>query len=314
MRTLASLLAMMLVWPASAALAFGQKKQAKTQPRKNADTVVFAVSRGSAGSSVDPIVIINQGRYTHPPSGDSDISQLERFAGLYYRAGQKYRLMFGGGEAGAVTIKGWSGKDRDCSRTEGSAEIQSSAASARIGGKVMGLATNSRLLGRAESSRRFPTPSEREQVGELAGSIYRQKGVPASLRQEMKTINMTATDLDGDSREEIIATFLIKKPKGARAAHVLFVLAEPASKGFRAALTQYGHITEKDLMSGASFDDLGEEVLAEVLVDQLDLDRDGTAEVIIADTSFEGITYRIYKKQKGRWRKAYEFYNYRCAF
>jgi hypothetical protein len=38
------------------------------------------------------------------------------------------------------------------------------------------------------------------------------------------------------------------------------------------------------------------------------------AEVITMTTSFEGATYKIYRKQKGQWATVYEFYGYRCAY
>jgi len=285
---------------------------AQTAAKKSKESItLFAVSKTQNGTSLDPLVIIDQGRFIQPPSGESDNSKLRRFANSYYQPGRKYRFLFGGGEAGTITVKKWMGRDRDCSRTLAAAEIKSAT---RLREKVMGLATNSTTLGRRRSSRRQPTVTERKAVTELAEKVYRQKGIPAALASNLDAINMTAVDLNSDGRDEIIGTFLIKKLTASKAAYMLLVFAEPKGKSFSVSFSQYGQVTEKDLPGGASIDQIGRNVLASILVDHIDLDRDRTSEVIIADTSFEGITYRIYKKQKGGWRNIYEFYNYRCAF
>lgn len=285
---------------------------AQTAAKKPKETVtLFAVSKSQNGVSIDPVMIIDQGRFAQPPSGQSDNATLRRFASTYYQPGRKYRFLFGGGEVGTVTVKKWLGRDRDCSRTQALADTKSPV---RLKERVMGLATNSTALGRRRSSRRLPTAAERKAVTDLAEKVYKQKGVSAALASTLNAINMTAVDLNSDGRDEIIGTFLIKKLTGGKAAYMLLVFAEPKGKSFTIAYSQYGQVTEKDLPGGASIEQIGRDVLASILVDHIDLDRDRTSEVIIADTSFEGITYRVFKKQKGGWRNVYEFYNYRCAF
>lgn len=296
---------MLLVIPVTLA---GQTAAKKT---KGETAALFAVTKTQQGASLDPIVIINQGRLTQPPSGEQDTLTLRRFANSYYQPGRRYRFLFGGGEAGTITVKKWMGRDRECARTLASAEIKSSA---RLRERVMGLATSSNTIGRKRSSRRHPTPAERKAITELARIVYKQKGVPAALLSAIKAINITSVDLNSDGRDEIIATFLIKRLTANKAAYMLLLFAEPKGKSFTLSFSRYGQVSEKDLPAGASIDQIGRDVLAHILVDHIDLDRDRTSEVIIADTSFEGITYRIYKKQRGEWRNVYEFYNYRCAF
>ena len=282
-------------------------------PVSNQKTVLFAVSKTPAGVLIDPIVIIHKGRFTQPPSGTSEVAALTRMARDYYRAGQKYRLIFGGGAAGDITVKKWMGKDAECARTQARVEAKGAGA-ARLKDRVMAIATNATTLGGKTISRRQPTATERRAIFELAQKTYHQKGVAENLLAAVKQLNVTAVDLNGDGRDEIIGTFVIKKQRGVDAAYLLLLFVEPKGKEFKVTLSQYGAVTEKDLMSGASIDQIGEEVLAQILVDHLDLDGDGLSEVIIADTSFEGITYRIYKKRGSAWSRVYEFYNYRCAY
>ncbi|HEX8091400.1 MAG TPA: hypothetical protein VF762_21280 [Blastocatellia bacterium] len=283
--------------------------QSKARQRASSGAALFVVTQDRSGSYVEPLVGMIQGRYIEPPSGASE--NFEQFAARYYRAGQKYRLLFGGGEAGAATVKEWSGKASDCGRSRAGVELETTA---RIGGLVMGIATNSDTLGRGSPSRRFPSPKERADASEMARKIFRQKGVPLASLQSMKTINMTAIDLNGDGRMEIVASFTGRTNEKGEAVHHLFLIARPDGDGFDVGLMRYSRTARRDLPQGASLDDVDESVLTEVLVDQLDLDNNKLNEVITMTRSFEGATYKIYKMQKGQWATIYEFYSYRCAY
>jgi hypothetical protein len=285
--------------------------QSKAKPRASsgAGAALFVVMQDRSGSYVEPLVGMIQGRYIEPPSGASE--NFEQFADRYYRAGQKYRLLFGGGEAGAATVKGWSGKASDCGRSRAGVELETTA---RIGGLVMGIATNSETLGRGAPSRRFPSAKERAAASEMAQKIFRQKGVPHASLQSMKTINMTAVDLNGDGKMEVVASFTARTNEKGEAVHHLFLIAHPDGDGFDVGLMRYARTARRDLPQGATLADVDEAVLTEVLVDQLDLDNDKVNEVITMTMGFEGATYKIYRMQKGQWATIYEFYSYRCAY
>jgi hypothetical protein len=296
---------------AKAAAPTSNKPLPKQVEKKSVSAVLFAVSQNNSRSFIDPIVIIKDGKYTRPPAGDAPTAQLTRFANTYYREGQTYRLLFGGGEAGTVTVKQWNLR-KACSRTEADAEI---AGESKISGKVMGLATNSKEIGKRSRSRRFPTERERSAAEGLIKKLFKQKGVTeAQITHGFTKVNLTATDLNGDKKAELIATYLVKRLPGGTAAHILFSILEPDGKTYKVSTSQYGHITARDIGSEAMLDELGGSALAEVLVDQIDLDKDGTAEVIIADLTKEGVVYKIFKKEKKGWQRAYEFANYRCGY
>ena len=282
---------------------------AQSKTSSKAGATLFVVAQQGSGSHIEPLVGIIEGRYLEPPSAESE--QFAAFAARYYRTGQKYRLLFGGGDAGAVTVKARSGKDSDCGRALADVELPSGA---RINGLVMGLATNSETMGRRAAARRFPAPAERTAVNELAGRIFRQKGVAAAAVQDMKTINMTATDLNGDGKWEVIASFVVRTRARVEAVHHLFLVAVADADGFDIDLMRYARTTKGDLPEGASLDDIQAALLSEVLVDHVDLDGDRVNEVVTMTMSFEGATYKIYHKQKNRWANIYEFYSYRCAY
>jgi hypothetical protein len=274
-------------------------------------TVLFTVySMMPQNSFMVPFVIIENGQFKQPIAGDSDEAEMTKFAGAYYSKGHKYRVLFGGAEAGSLTVKE-ANKDKECSRSSADVVLRSPA---KLNRNVMALATNSATLGAAKSTRRSPTPAERAALMPLVKAAYTQKGVPAALLPGLMTVNLTALDLDNDGKSELIGSFVVKKQKGGAARYALFLFAEPKGTSYQTTILQYERYTDDDLMSGATIDAIENGVYLERLVDALDLDGDGAAEVVTERDGFEGDSYFIYKKQGGKWNQIYEFSNYRCAF
>lgn len=313
MRFQRTLLASTLMAALSLATLFAGRA-AETKPSQEAErkaAVLFAVYSTLPGNAyMVPFVIIEQGQFKQPIAGDSDASEISRFADAYYSKGHKYRVLFGGGEAGSLTVKE-SNKDKECSRSGADVMLKSQA---KLNRNVMALATNSDSLGGANSTRRPPTAAERAALMPLVRAAYKQKGVPAALLPSLMTINLTALDLDKDGKSELVGSFVVKKQKGGAARYALFLFAEPQASSYRTTVLQYEQFTDADLMSGAEISAIENGVYLERLVDALDLDSDGASEVITEKDGFEGDSYFIYKKQDGKWNKIYEFSNYRCAF
>lgn len=295
-----------------ATLFVGNTAQMKVLQEGNSKAaVLFVVSAGQLPNAfVVPFVIIEQGKFKEPVAGDADAGDISNFASAYYSKGRKYRVLFGGGEAGSLTVKK-SNKDEECARTSADVTLQSQA---KLNSNVMALATNDASLGGAKGTRRSPTASERAALMPLVKAAYKQKGVPAALLANLTTVSLTALDLDNDGKAELIGSFVVKKQTKGAARYALFLIAEPQGSSYRTTVLQYEQFTGKDIMSGADITIIENGVYLERLVDGLDLDSDGAAEVITVTDGLEGDSYHIYKKQGGTWRKFYEFANYRCAF
>lgn len=295
-----------------AALFVGNAANAKHHQESNPKaTVIFTVyAPQSPIAYMVPFVIIENGQFKQPIAGDSDEAEMNNFASAYYSKGQKYRVLFGGAEAGSLTVKE-SNKDKECSRSGADVTLRSTA---KLNRNVMALATNSETLGKTKSTRRSPTPAERAALMPLVRATYKQKGVPAALLPSLMTINLTALDVDNDGKSELIGSFVVKKQRGGAARYALFLYAEPQGNSYRTTVLQYERYTDNDLMSGATIDAIENGVYLERLIDVLDLDGDGTSEVVTERDGFEGDSYFIYKKQSGKWNQIYEFSNYRCAF
>ena len=178
----------------------------------------------------------------------------------------------------------------------------------------MALATDGAHAPRTQTSRRAPTADERAAAFGVAKRFLAGKRVSASaIERGTKTLNLTATDLDGDGREELVGSYVVKVAPRVR--DTLFLIAAPQGRGYRAALTKYARVNAREMMDPSLIDDIGEGGLgAELYVEQLDADGDGVGEVFTLSLSFEGTTYRAYQRRRGVWRAAYENYSYRCAY
>lgn len=263
----------------------GNSAPATAQPRKG--VVVFSVSAESGTGSMDAVVIVD-GKQLRPPYSDEQKDRQKSFANEYFAPGKVYRLIFGGGEAGNVTVKKWS---EGCNNIH--AEV-TPATTARLGGKVMALATNSDALGKRASARRAPTDAERAGVMTLMKSIYSQHRTPAALIASIKVTNITATDLNGDGKYEMIASFTsAAKNKFERD---LFLIAH-----------QQGAVMRADFAKFQAYQPPPETFLSSIdFIDQLDLDGDGTGEVFATQGGFDGYALLIFKKVGGRWRQVFD--------
>jgi hypothetical protein len=278
------------------------------------DPVIFAVTRGGdAEFAFEPIAIYRRGTFAGSVTGESSSDELTRFANKYYRAGQRYRLIWGGAEAGTLVAKA-SQRESDCAKAAATADVQTAV---QLGGNRMALATNAPKLGLAKSSRRAPTDDERAQVKTQVERIFREKGVPAAALGKLKTINLTATDLNNDGTAELIGTYMIRRDGTEIFIDQLFVLAEPATTAgsMKVGVARHTQIKGTDFSDIESLQSVGESAFqTEILLDQLDVDGDGTGEVFTISYSFEGTNYTIYKKGAKGWSAIQEFHNYRCAY
>lgn len=251
------------------------------QARKQ--TVILAVSSESGEGSLDALAVL-AGKQLRSPYSDEQKDRQKTFAEDYFKKGMVYRLIFGGGDAGSATVSGWS---EGCNNVHAQASISTSA---RLGGKVMALATNSDTLGKRSISRRPPTDTERSAALALMKSIY-QRRTPASLMSAIRVTNLTATDLNGDGKYELIGSFtLAAKNKFERD---LFLIATPQGTGLRAEFAKFQAYQppQEGFLSSIDF------------IDQLDIDGDGVGEVFATMGAFDGYALLTFKKAGGRWRQ-----------
>lgn len=260
---------------------------ARQKPAAQRDAVIFAVSKYEGSVTAEPVVIYRDGKYENPPVDEEKGNNA--FAREYFRAGRKYRILSGGGEAGTLSIIKY--QEPGCVGLTADATAETTA---RLGGRIKVLATDSQTLGRVAPSRRAPTEAERARAVELARAAYAKNHVPAALAAKMEVVNLTATDLDRDGRFELVGSFHVKKEVApAPESYTLFLIMEPEGNSFKTAW-EWFHQGSEDSYEDRNF------------VDQVDFDGDGVGEVVVMGSYYESNDYAIYKRQQGRWRPVYK--------
>jgi len=256
-------------------------------------TVIFAVEKYEANVQIEPVVILRGGAYVAPPVDGSDETGGEaaakRFIGEYFKAGRQFRLLFGGGEEGSVSVVKYI--EPGCVGMWAEVSAQTTA---RLGGEVQALATNSKTIGAGAASRRAPTEGERAEALEQARAAFARNGASPSLVRKMEVFNLTAADLDRDGKFELVGSFRVENnTEQTFDAHTLFMIFEPAGLGLKPALTWHHRGAEAEYADRR-------------LVDHADLDGDGVSEIIAEGHYYESNDFFIYKKQQGRWRNVYQ--------
>jgi hypothetical protein len=263
----------------------GRVSASAAQPKKP-PIVIFALSGESGEVNMDAVVMVD-GKRLRAPYNEESKEKRTKFAKEYFAASRKYRLMFGGGEAGSVSVNSWS---EGCNNVHAKAETSGSV---RLGGEVKALATDSLTLGKRPPARRAPTDAERNAVMALVKGIYSQNRTAANLVRSIKVTNLAATDLDGDGKYEMIGSFTLAA--GNKFERDLFLITKPQ-----------GTLMRADFVKFQAYQPPPETFLSSIdFIDQLDLDGDGVGEVFATQGGFDAYGYLIFKKVGGRWRQVY---------
>ncbi len=244
---------------------------------------------------MDAVVLVENGKLRRPYPEEGEAGQ-NSFGSVYFKPGKSYSVTFGGGKIGSATVKAF---QMGCNNIHASASLNDNG---RVPANLSALATDSEVLAGKASSRRAPTEIERAAVMKMVRQIYSARGTRANLLKSITTTNLTATDLNGDGKLELIGSFVLAT--SGRARRDLLLIAEPQNTdaGFRAALVDF----QSYKMPPEEFDS------AIDFVDQLDLDGDHVAEVFVRQHGFDAYGYGIYKKIAGRWRQVYTFVGDAC--
>lgn len=202
----------------------------------------------------------------------------------YYLPGQRYPLFHGGMPAGSVLVK--EVKPFQC---EGSVAVVEADSGLRFAKRTFAVATNAQVAPH-ENFRRPATAQEEQLAKRVLYDFLRTKGVDLGKDPELETEQLFATRLEAASEAvSVVATFrLVETDSWHR---VLLIVTESDGQP-DVELLRYGRT--QDLMD--AMDDLHE-----VFADQLDLDGDGTDEVITLLTAYESMGFFIYKRHQGRW-------------
>ncbi|MDQ2976764.1 MAG: hypothetical protein M3R69_15315 [Acidobacteriota bacterium] len=235
---------------------------------------------------LEAIALIDHGQFKAP--GGLKNREAASFVTKYLPNGRKFFVVFGGGAAGTINLTESGLGCNDLIYAIGPFSPGSLGVS-RIHGQVKGLATNSDMIARSEIWRRAPAAAERAAAVDLAKAIFAGKGLTPAQLAKLETVNLTAIDVDGDNRAELVGTF--KVPSDAnRTPRYVFLIAEGEGGSYQTVFSSYRYLPKSDIYNSGE----------ETLIDYLDLDRDGTAEIVTGYTGVRDQGYHIYRRVNGR--------------
>lgn len=281
--------------------------QRKPAVKSAAKPIIFAVLND--GKMIEPIAHINKGALEAPVGGGQPEAEIKAFASQYYKAGTAYRLIFGGARNGTVTVKS-NNPTSDCAKNM--ADVTAVSTRAKLAGKVMALATNATLAKPGSGIRRLPTQAERLAADNLVKAEFAKQGNSAEIIETRDYHNLTALDIDGDGKIELVGSFWVKPD--AKTRNTLFFIADKRADGkYQIGFGKYNAIKEESVMSG-DITDVDGGIYHELLLDALDINNDGVSEIFTYNQSFEGAGFNVYRRVNGKWDSIFEGSNYHCGF
>jgi hypothetical protein len=176
----------------------------------------------------------------------------------------------------------------------------------------MGLATNFRTTKAGSGVRRLPTQAERLEADNLVKAEFAKQGNSAEVIETRDYHNLTALDVDGDGKIELVGSFWVKPD--AKTRNTLFFIADKGANGkYQIGFGKYNAIKEENVMSG-DITTIDGGIYHELLLDVLDINNDGVSEIFSYSQSFEGAGFYAYRRVDGKWNSIFEGSNYHCGF
>ncbi len=300
--TIFVLLLMMSALPLSA-----QKRKPKSKPvtaKPVANKIVFAVLND--GKAIEPIVKLDKDKLVEASNGSDEQAALKNFNKTYYTPKTVYNLIFAGKVNGTVSVIK---NDPTMECSSNIAEVTTKSAKANLKGKVMALATNLKPAKPTSGIRRLPTFPERDEINKLVTAEFAKHNVSG---KKIDYHNLTALDVDDDKNIEFVGSFFAETSPNERAL-LFFIAQRDADKKLVFAFSDFRAVKKDEVMSG-EISALDEGIYNELLLDALDVDDDGIAEIFTYIQSFEGAGFNVYKREGATWKVIAETSNYHCGY
>jgi hypothetical protein len=249
-----------------------------------------------------PVYVVTENHYAEgfTPEGDTarfgDLIAIEIFnpkarpkeEDAVYKVGEHLALFMGGQRRGDVRVE--KVMPLQC---DSSAALVSADPSVNLAKDGMALATNANKIRPHANSQRQADAEEQKYAKQLAMNAFRKHGLPEVLANSIKVNQLIVTRVD-ESESKFVIGSLYVETKGAR--HEMFLIGKIDSSGATTELGRYHKTT--DLEDGKDSEDVR-------FVDQLDLDGDGTDEIVIEVTGYENEEFGIYRRQGGFWSQVH---------
>jgi len=256
--------------------------------------VLFALVNGSDGLAIEPITMVT--KKAGPCAGCWKLSfadptkqeslSKDDFIAQYYRHGRTYRALAGGADVGTATV------DKEVSLGCVSLAASLTPPLPEYGSITVGsLHVSPRKVAHIEPSR-----EEEKALLALARRVFRQKGVSSALLEKMEKADVFSVDLNQDGKRDLIGSFEAKGTKFSSTRRLFLIALADDAGGYRAEYVWYFRQNESENSTTTM-----------VFFDTIDLDEDGTDEVIASIRYYESHDYVILKRSHdGKWKIVYQ--------
>lgn len=270
-------------------------------------TILFVVEQHSDGAAwyVEPIAEYRYGRFseavTHPSDMDEGGSggngEYKAFSLDYFPSGKTYPLFHHNEQLGLIAIKE-ADTNHACLQLTASCETRYSGMRT-IEPDTRGLATNDSLRRNRKPTMRPTTSADTAEVQKYAKFFYSSQRVSASLQKSIKVARIRAIDINGDGTVELIAdceaTQSIKEKNylWEKVAILTMILTQTDDEKWKEIYSMF--YVSKDESDARRIETL----------DVIDMDNDGSLEIVMKNYFYEAWNYTIVGKQNGKWKEVF---------
>jgi hypothetical protein len=259
--------------------------------------VLFAVVNRGDEVAIEPVAMVTK---TPGPCAncwrlhfsDAASDDDHGFAERYYRHGRTYRVLTGGFDAGTATVE--KPTMLGCISLAATVKI-----TPPLPATWSALAVGSLHVAPRKAYRLEPSAAEENAMSRLSRSELSKRGVPSAVLAKLEETDFLSPDLNRDGRRDLIGSFEAKDESRATPDYYrifLIAMADDAG-GYRAEYVSYFRLTAEQNENGTQ---------AVTVVDTLDLNEDGTDEVITSTQGYESNQYQILKRGRdGKWTIVY---------
>jgi hypothetical protein len=238
---------------------------------------------------LDPIARIKGTTLAAPlPAGKDAEAASVNFEKIYFVPGTTYPLLFGGSVLGSITVE--KPESISCEAETATAKLSKPAP---LGLDALAVSTLQGI--RTHDNWRHVAPEEqRTEFVRLASDYLKAHGAETLTLENLKIPSLRATRLKPGGPDLLIGNIaLAEKTK----VYDLFLVIQ-FEPGKTQTLISSFHVSN-DLEDG-------KDRQQEKFLDQIDLDGDGTDEIVTVSGYYESWDYTIYRKQDGEWKQAYK--------
>lgn len=259
---------------------------APREARTERDGILFAASAGDSGrAAMDPIAIVTPGGLRDPWT----VAEDSAFNARYYAPGTPYAFRVAGLPAGEVAVV--APEEPVCSeRIARATATATRALPARwegLASDVFGAAPREPLLRRA-------TDAEKAVLTALLDSIHAARGAEPGRRREARLDGLFAAALPGSAAPALVGTSNISvQYERFEQVQSAMMVAERQGSAYHPAFVWYADEREASMQRRA-------------LLDALDVDGDGSPELVTRTAYYEGWDYTVLRRTREGWSEIYQ--------